>query len=82
MYLRKEIIFNNAIYNFNCSKSADEALYSKGTVKLIKGKYNLNLKGANGIKAVKSFYFGEKNGDNNDLELNIITNKEAIQAME
>ena len=60
IYLRKDIIFNNTIYNFNCKKSADEALYSKGTIKLIKGKYNLNLKGSNGIIAIKSFYCGEK----------------------
>ena len=82
IYLRKEIIFNNGIYNFNCSKSAEDALHTRGTIKLLKGKFNFNLKGAKGINAIESFYCGEKNGNNNDLELYIKTNKEAIQAKE
>ena len=86
IYLRKEIIFNDGIYNFNINikTSNDEkpphAMDTEGSITLKKGQYNIISGEGKGLQAETNLYLGTKNDDNSNLKLNIETSNEAIEA--
>ena len=80
IYLRTAINFNNAIFTYICSSGAKHAIDSEGTIKIIKGTYNINSGGGKGIQSENYLYIGEENGNDSDLALTIKTNNEGIEA--
>ena len=49
IYLREAITFNNVIFKYSCSNGENHAIDSEGTIKLIKGTYNINSWEGKGI---------------------------------
>ena len=80
IYLRSSIIFNNAIFTYSCENGQNHALDSEGTIKIIKGTFNINSGDGKGIQSENYLYIGEENGQNSDLTLNINTKNEGIEA--
>ena len=80
IYIKKDITFNNAIFSYSCSIGENPAIKSEGSIKLIKGTYNINSGEAKGIQSGNYLYLGEEGGDNLDLALDIHTSYEAIEA--
>ena len=80
IYLREAITFNNVIFKYSCSNGENHAIDSEGTIKLIKGTYDINSWEGKGIQSENYLYIGEENGNNDDLTLNIKTNNEGIEA--
>ena len=80
IYLREAIAFNNVIFKYSCSNGENHAIDSEGTIKLIKGTYNINSWEGKGIQSENYLYIGEENGNDDDLTLNIKTNNEGIEA--
>ena len=80
IYLRSSIIFNNAIFTYICVNGENHALDSEGTIKIIKGTFDINSGEGKGIQSENYLYIGEENGKNSDLTLNINTNNEGIEA--
>ena len=86
IYLRKEIIFNNGIYNFDINIKASNnekpphAIDTEGSITLKKGKFNINSGEGKGLQAETNVYIGTKNDNNANLELNIETSNEGIEA--
>ena len=80
IYLREAITFNNVIFKYSCSNGENHAIDSEGTIKLIKGTYNINSWEGKGIQSENYLYIGEENGNDDDLTLNIKTNNEGIEA--
>ena len=86
IYLRKEIIFNSGIYNFNINIKASNnekpphAIDTEGSITLKKGKYNIISGEGKGLQAEANLYIGTKNDNDANLELNIQTNNEGIEA--
>ena len=81
IYLKKEIIFNNAQYTYNCENGAHHAIDSEGPIKLIKGQFIIKSGNGKGIQSEKYLQIGEEGGDNEDLILSITSNNEGIEAM-
>lgn len=77
IYLRSSIIFNNAHYTCTARKNAID---SEGTIKLIKGQYSLTSESGKGIQSQNELFYGEENGNDNDLNLLIKTNDKGIKA--
>lgn len=83
IYLSKEIIFNDGAYNFNIdvktvnSINPPNAIDSKGSITIKKGKYEINSGEGKGIKSESYLYIGE---NNTDLNLNIETRNKGIEA--
>ena len=86
IYLRKEIIFNNGIYNFDINIKASNnekpphAIDTEGSITLKKGKFNIISGEGKGLQAETNVYIGTKNDNNANLELNIETSNEGIEA--
>jgi len=80
IYLRKAITFNNAVLVHNCPSGSEHAIDTEGSIKIIKGTYNLNSGSGKGIQAETNLYIGEENGSNSDLNLIITTSDEGIEA--
>ena len=86
IYLRKEIIFNNGNFNFNINirtsnnEKPPHAIDTEGSITLKKGKYYIISGEGKGLQAEKNLYIGTKNDDDDNLELNIQTNNEGIEA--
>ena len=80
IYLREAITFNNVIFKYSCSNGENHAIDSEGTIKLIKGTYDINSWEGKGIQSENYLFIGEENGNNDDLTLNIKTNNEGIEA--
>ena len=80
IYLRKSITFNNAIFIYSCPNGGGHSIDTEGTIKLVKGTYNLNAGGGKGIQSEGYLYIGEKKGNNSDLTLIIKTTDEGIEA--
>ena len=79
IYLKKEIIFNNAQYTYSCENGAHHAIDSEGPIKLIKGLFIIKSGNGKGIQSEKYLQIGEE--DNEDLTLSITSNNEGIEAM-
>ena len=79
LYLRQSITFNNAIYVYNCPIGENHAIDTEGTVKLVKGTYNLISGNGKGIQSENYLYIGEENGSDSDLSLTIKTSNEGIE---
>ena len=45
IYLRESITFNNAIFTYSCPNGGSHSIDTEGTIKLVKGTYNLNAGG-------------------------------------
>ena len=80
IYLRDSITFNNAIFTYSCPNGGSHSIDTEGTIKLVKGTYNLNAGGGKGIQSEGYLYIGEENGNDSDLTLNINTSNEGIEA--
>ena len=79
IYLRKAITFNDVI--LTCSvKGEKHSIDSEGTIKLIRGTYNIGSSGGKGIKSENNLYIGEENGSDSLLDLTIDTNNIGIEA--
>ena len=81
IYLRNGITFNDAEFTFFCEEGAHHAIDSEGDIKIIKGAYNIKSGNGKGIQSEKNLYFGEENGNDEDLYLSIGTSDEGIEAM-
>lgn len=80
IYLRTAITFNNAIFTYSCSNGGHHAIDTEGTIKLVKGTYNIISGGGKGIQSENYLYIGEDNGNDSDLILNINSSNEGIEA--
>jgi len=80
IYMRKEIIFNNAKYTYSCTSGSNHALDTEGTIKLVKGTYTINSGSGKGIQSETYLYIGEESGSDSDLTLTITTSNEGIEA--
>ena len=80
IYLRDSITFNNAKFTYSCPNGGSHSIDTEGTIKLIKGAYDLNAGGGNGIQSECYLYIGEENGNDSELTLNINTSNEGIEA--
>ena len=81
IYLRKSITFNSAKFAYDAENGAHHAIDSEGDIKIIKGAYNIKSGNGKGIQSEKNLYFGEENGNDEDLYLSIGTSDEGIEAM-
>ena len=64
-----------------CSvKGEKHSIDSEGTIKLIRGTYNIGSSGGKGIKSENNLYIGEENGSDSLLDLTIDTNNIGIEA--
>ena len=87
IYLRKEIIFNDGIFNFNIPITVSEgkpphAIDTEGSITIKKGTYNIISKEGKALQAEGNLYIGDKNtNDNNLLNINIYSSdNEGIEA--
>lgn len=81
IYLRKSIMFNNAIYSYSIqTKEEYHAIDTEGSITMVKGTYNIVSGNGKGIQAEKNLYIGEQGGIDSDLTLNIETSNEGIEA--
>ena len=51
IYLRDSITFNNAKYTYSCSNGGNHSLDTEGTIKLVKGTYNISAGAGKGIQS-------------------------------
>lgn len=81
IYVKKEIKFNNWIFNYNCENGIHHAIDSEGTNKLKRGEYSLDSGRGKGIYSEKNIQIGLENGETNDIYIKISTSNEGIEAL-
>ena len=81
IYLGNFIIFNNAVFSYSCKKGRNNTIYAQGEIKIIKGNYNIITRRGKAIETKGNLYLGEENGNDSDLNINIVTQSDGIKAM-